>query len=453
MTDFGATAEGFNIKGLDVILGESMKRATQMFGSNVDLTATSPLRKILEVAAAEDAELWKRMEDLYYSNFISTAVGDALDALGEDLGVQRQQLFASGTVTFTVQAGSPPGASNVPRQYTFPEGTIVIATTPDGTVLFYTTETLILSDVQTQGDVVVKAFERGSLGNIDPNQVSGIDPAFLHILTNLAGTGTTVQVANAQAFTGGEQYESDGDYRTRLLGLPRNMWTLESLRSAALDVTGVIDVLPSDSLGGVDVSLSYFNLFNFNERRFSSERQLGEPYFFDVIVAHEIAWPWRNTPVQLPGGATITIPGVYERVLAAVDRVRPIGIHPNIVEADLIEVGVRATVTMEPGHDAQSLIASIKQSIAIDIGAPKLGNNVLFSQIMRAFGEQPGVVDVQNLHLRRCPAAFGRITFGAALFQSTVFEAAVGENLTMGPTEIAFFRLDSGLIEIEVVKQ
>ncbi len=453
MSDFGVTDQGFTYKGIDVILSENRERARQIFGSDVDLTPTSPISQILQAAAAEDAELWKRMEDLYYSNFISTAVGDALDASGEDLGVQRQQLFASGTVTFTVQAGSPPGASNAPRQYTFPEGTIVIATTPGRTVLFYTTETLILSDVQTRGDVVVKAFERGSQGNIDAGQVSGIDPAFLHILSNLAGTGTTVQVANAQAFTGGEQYESDGDYRTRLLGLPRNMWTLESLRSAALDVTGVIDVLPSDSLGGVDVSLSYFNLFNFNERRFSSERQLGEPYFFDVIVAHEIAWPWRNTPVQLPGGATITIPGVYERVLTAVDRVRPIGIHPNIVEADLIEVGVRATVTMEPGHDAQSLIASIKQSIAIDIGAPKLGNNVLFSQIMRAFGEQPGVVDVQNLHLRRCPAAFGRITFGAALFQSTVFEAAVGENLTMGPTEIAFFRLDSGLIEIEVVKQ
>src|SRR6266536_2386655 len=406
MSDFGVTDQGFTYKGIDVILSENRERARQIFGSDVDLTPTSPISQILQAAAAEDAELWKRMEDLYYSNFISTAVGDALDALGEDLGVQRQQLFASGTVTFTVQAGSPPGASNVPRQYTFPEGTIVIATTPVRTVL-----------------------------------------------SNLAGTGTTVQVANAQAFTGGEQYESDGDYRTRLLGLPRNMWTLESLRSAALDVTGVIDVLPSDSLGGVDVSLSYFNLFNFNERRFSSERQLGEPYFFDVIVAHEIAWPWRNTPVQLPGGATITIPGVYERVLAAVDRVRPIGIHPNIVEADLIEVGVRATVTMEPGHDAQSLIASIKQSIAIDIGAPKLGNNVLFSQIMRAFGEQPGVVDVQNLHLRRCPAAFGRVTFGATPFQATVFEAAVGENLTMGPTEIAFFRLDSGLIEIEVVKQ
>jgi uncharacterized phage protein gp47/JayE len=452
MNAFGVTEDGFTIKGFDAILRESQEHARQIFGTDVDLTPSSPIYQILLAAAAEDAELWKRMEDLYYSNFISTAVGDALDALGEDLGVKRQQLFASGTVTFTVQAGSPPGASNVPRRYTFPEGTIVIATTSGGPVLFYTTETLTLSDLQTQGNVVVKAFEPGSQGNIDANQVSGIDPAFLHIMTNLAGTGTTVQVANAEAFTGGEQYESDGDYRTRLLGLPRNMWTLESVRRAALDVTGVIDVLPSDSLGGVDVSLSYFNLFNFNERRFSSQRQLGEPYFFDVTVAHEIAWPWRNTPVQLPGGATITIPGVYERVLAAIDRVRPIGIHPNIVEADLIEVGVRATVTMEPGHDVQSLIASIKQSIAIDIGTPKLGNNVLFSQIMRAFGEQPGVVDVQNLHLRRCPAAFGRITFGSAPFQATVFEAAVGENLAMGPTEIAFFRLDSGLIEIEVVK-
>src|SRR6266487_4723256 len=124
MTDFGATAEGFNIKGLDVILGESMKRATQMFGSNVDLTQTSPLRKILEVAAAEDAELWKRMEDLYYSNFVSTAVGDSLDTLGEDLGLKREQSFAQGEVTFKINNPIPG------RQYTLPQGTIVVTAAP-----------------------------------------------------------------------------------------------------------------------------------------------------------------------------------------------------------------------------------------------------------------------------------------------------------------------------------
>ncbi|HYU75254.1 MAG TPA: hypothetical protein VEL31_21505, partial [Ktedonobacteraceae bacterium] len=87
MSDFGVTDQGFTYKGIDVILSENRERARQIFGSDVDLTPTSPISQILQAAAAEDAELWKRMEDLYYSNFISTAVGDALDASGEDLGV------------------------------------------------------------------------------------------------------------------------------------------------------------------------------------------------------------------------------------------------------------------------------------------------------------------------------------------------------------------------------
>src|SRR5437660_12518373 len=107
MADFGVTAARFTMKGLDVILSESMSRAVQMFGASVDLTATSPLRKILEVTAAEDSELWKSMEDLYYSNFVSTAVGDNLDLLGLDLGLPRQQLYAQGMVTFTINNPLP----------------------------------------------------------------------------------------------------------------------------------------------------------------------------------------------------------------------------------------------------------------------------------------------------------------------------------------------------------
>jgi hypothetical protein len=72
---------------------------------------------------------------------------------------------------------------------------------------------------------------------------------------------------------------------------------------------------------------------------------------------------------------------------------------------------------------------------------------------MRAFVEQVGVVDIQNLHLRRCPASFGRITFGKIPFQLTVIEADAGENLTMSETEIAFFRIDSDLVTVEVIKR
>jgi hypothetical protein len=70
---------------------------------------------------------------------------------------------------------------------------------------------------------------------------------------------------------------------------------------------------------------------------------------------------------------------------------------------------------------------------------------------MRAFTDEPGVVDVQGLHLRRGPAGFGRVTLGNVAFQSRPVEAAVGENLQMGPTELAMFRPDSSLLDLDVV--
>jgi hypothetical protein len=207
-------------------------------------------------------------------------------------------------------------------------------------------------------------------------------------------------------------------------------------------VDGVIDVLATDPLGGVDVSQSVFNRFLFDQRTFSSERRLGEPYFFDVIVAHEFAWPFRSQ------GA---VPGVFERVAEAIEDVRPIGIYPNIIQADHIEVGMSARVIVESGFDEQALVAAVKSRMLSDVSQLRLGNAVLFSQVMRAFVDQPGVVDVQNLRLRRCPPAFGRISFGAVPFQAVVIEAPVGDNLVMGPTEIALFRLDSDLVDLQVV--
>jgi len=433
MAGFGVTNEGFNLKGFDVILSECLDRARLMFGPTIDLTATSPLRKLLEVTSDEDAELWKRMEDLYYSNFVSTASGDNLDLLGEDVGVVRRQLFARGDVRVTINSPVPG------RNYILPEGTIVVTAAPVRS--FYTTAPVTLSASSPQVTVTVQAFARSSESNIPAGAIVGIDPVYQQLyLSNLGAA--TISVQNAQPFTGGEAFESDDDYRVRLLGLPRTLWTPESVRRAVLDIGGVIDVLLFDPLGGVDVSQSYFNLFNFNKRLFSSERSVGNPYFFDIIVAHEFVWPWRTTG---------SVPGIFEQVSEAVDQVRPVGIHPNVVEANHIDVGVRATVTIQGGYDQQALLASIKQRLAKDIGAQKLGSTVRYSQVMYAFVEQPGVIDVQQLHLRRCPPAFGRITFGAVPHQTQVIEAAVGENLEMGATELAVFR--TYLIEFEVITQ
>jgi len=433
MADYGVTPVGFVLKGFDVILDESMSRAREMFGEDVDLSPTSPLRKILEVTAAEDALLWRRLEDLHYSRFVSAAVGNDLSLLGEELGTPRPYLFGHGSVVITVENPQPG------RTYVLPEGTVLVTAEPP-VMAFHTTVPLRLDESTPSGTVGAQAFEAGEKGNVLAGAITGIDPAFQQHYLSIAPP-TAFTVTNPLAFEGGTDRLPDEDYRARLLGLPRALWTLQSVHSAALAVPGVIDVLVSDPLGGVDVSQSYFNLFHFGRRRFSRERGLGAPYVFDVVVAHEAARPWRT---QGP------VTGIYEQVAAAVDRVRPAGIHPNVLQADAIEFGVRARIVVQPGHDTQAVVAAFLERVGAEVGRLKLGGDVLFSQVMRAVTEQPGVIDVQNLHLRRCPPAFGRVTFGAVPFQSEVVEAGPGETRAMGPTEIAMFRLDSVLIDLTV---
>lgn len=432
MTDFGVTQDGFVLKPLDVIVGESFERARAVF-PDVDLTNTSPLRKILETAAAEDGELWKRLEDLYYANFVSTAVGDTLDLLGEDIGAERAPLPSTGTIKVTLERP----ASN--RQYVLPEGAIVVTDEPVRT--YGTVAPVLLDERDSIAEVGVVAFEPGPDGDVDAGEIADIDPTYKSIFLGDLGSAK-FRVTNPAPISGGTKTEADETYRDRLLGFARSMWTVDAVAQAALQVSGVVDVVLSDPLGGVDVSQSYFDLFNFDQRAFSSERRVGEPYFFTVVVAHDFRVPWRTIG---------SVQGIFERVTAAVDRVRPIGIHANVVEADHIEIGVRATLVVAPGSDGAALLASARQRLAAGIGALRLGDDVRYAQVVRAFLDQTGVLDVQGLHLRRFPAAFGRISFGDVPFQRSVVEAAVGENLAMGPTELATFVAGGDVLDVTVV--
>ncbi len=431
MARFGVTSDGFVLKPLDAILREAHERARVMFGDDVDLRDTSALNKIIQVACAEDAEIWKQMEEFYYRNYISSAVGDALDILAEDAGMPRRNLFAAGA--FDLEISDPaPG-----RTYLVPEGTLIVTDPP--VRVFATNRSASLSEGAPQASVPVQALDPGPAHDLDAGAVVAIDPQYAERYLDLGAA--TIAVSVTQALSGGEEEEPDGPLRNRLLGLPRTLWTLNAVRAAVLQVSGVTDVLLSDPAGGVDVSQSYYDRFRFGERRFDAYRQVSAPYFFDIVVAHDFAWPWTTT------GA---VEGIRERTIRAVEAVRPIGIHPNVIPADHIEVGVRARLVLEPGKEEQSILSSIRQSLADEIAGLRLGSDVLYSRMVCHFADRPGVIDVQDLHLRRCPAAMGRITFGSAPFQHDTVEAAQGENLVMGPKEIAIFRMDSDLIEFEV---
>jgi uncharacterized phage protein gp47/JayE len=435
MTDFGVTQDGFVLKTFDAILTDALNRAVAMFGADVDLTSTSPLRKLIEAGALEDAELWQRLEDFYYGAFISTATGDSLDLLADDVGLARREEFASGDVTLTL------GGAVAGRTYVIPEGTVLLAPGPGQS--FATPAPVQRTAAATPPTVAVTAFTRGPDGDVGAGTITAIDPGYTAVY--LADFGTaTVSVTNGAALTGGLATESDDALRGRVIGISRTLWTEEAAQQAVLDVDGVVDVLLSDPLGGVDVSQSYFGEFDFAQRLFSAERGIGEPYQFSVVVAYDFAWPWRTTG---------SVPGVFERVTAVLDTIRPAGVHPNVISADHIDVGVRATVTVEPGYDAVALLSAILGSLANTVAGLRLGSDVLFSQIMGAIVAEPGVIDVQGLHLRRYPPAFGRITFGNVPYQTGVVEAGIGQNLAMGPTELPVLRTDSTLQDLTLVQQ
>lgn len=432
MSDFGITSDGFKIRAFTDILEDKAARARDVFGSDIDLRSTSTLRKILDVTSAEDQELWKLAESQFYSNFMSTASGESLDLLGEDVGVTRRFLQATGTVTLTL-SGEAPG-----RIYNFPIGTLLETDAP--IVRFRTLSLVSLSSAQKVQTVSVQAVLRGPDGNVAKKAIKRINTNYAAQNLNLGSA--LIAAENADVTAGGDALEDDESYRSRLLGRPRTLWTLEAVRDAVKQLDGVRDCRLFDPAGGVDVSLSKFNLFAFNTRKFGVQRSLGSPYFFDVLVATEPGYLWETS-----GAVT----GLHDTVDQAISEVRPISIFPNIRPANNVFIGVRADIVLKSGHDAPAVAASLRDKLEHRVNALGLGSAVLHAEVVHDFMDVAGVIDVQQLHLRRCPSRLATVTFGTTpIFQSEMIEAATGENIELKADEIAVFDVGSPFTDLRI---
>lgn len=79
MADYGLTPQGPNIKRLDVILDEMHKQLSEKWGVNTKQNPESLLNHLLTNIADQIAELWEFGEDVYFSQYPSTAEGTSLD--------------------------------------------------------------------------------------------------------------------------------------------------------------------------------------------------------------------------------------------------------------------------------------------------------------------------------------------------------------------------------------
>lgn len=90
MPEYGLTDRGPNIKRLDVILAEMQESMTKKLGVNVGQNTQSFLNHLLTNAADRIAELWEFGEEVYYSQYPSSATGVSLDNAAQFGGSTRE---------------------------------------------------------------------------------------------------------------------------------------------------------------------------------------------------------------------------------------------------------------------------------------------------------------------------------------------------------------------------
>ena len=79
MPEYGLTPQGPNIKRLDVILNEMHQELSEKWGVNTKQNPESLLNHLLTNFADQLAELWEFGEQVYFSQYPSTAEGTSLD--------------------------------------------------------------------------------------------------------------------------------------------------------------------------------------------------------------------------------------------------------------------------------------------------------------------------------------------------------------------------------------
>lgn len=215
---YGVTPYGFRRKLYAEALAERMFRAKEVFGVNIDLSETSFLGKLIRNMAWDEAGLWERIEEVYFSAFVNSSEGTGLDNVGQYLTITRRPAVKSkGILTIKGVDGT-----KIPKGFR--------VTTKSG-VIFETTDDAIITNGQV--DVAIVSVAAGKSNNVAENSITEIvNPSF--------GINSIV---NVKATEGGLDTETDKEFRERYKkSYSRGGGsTVPALTAALLDIDSVVD--------------------------------------------------------------------------------------------------------------------------------------------------------------------------------------------------------------------
>lgn len=195
-----------------------------------DFNEGSEIRNILEAFAIG---IYSLLEEDYENTriaFISTSYGVWLDQIGELPFIDLPRLegtTATGTVTFTLETEQD-------TEIIIPSETLI--QDPVNEIAFETLSVLSIPAGEITGDVLCQAVTEGADGNVSAYSITEILDE--EINTDL------ITVSNAEDFVGGTDYETDEEYRVRLLNNVRadGFGTIGHYRRLCENIDGVHDV-------------------------------------------------------------------------------------------------------------------------------------------------------------------------------------------------------------------
>ena len=445
--EFGVTKDGFVPKPFAWLLAEKLSLARALFGDDLDLSSGSAIRKILEITALEDARTWAALAAGYDNAFVTTATATALTSLGQELGIDRPFDQAKGSILITLVGALPENFPELP----IPRGARLLTL---GGHHVATDEGFTLSLANPERDVSVLAFHPGPSHNLDPGAAAPDgtfpqkierwnpdDPALSNFFeVERLAAETLTQIEHTAPLTGGEQQWPDERYRALLLQAPRSLWTVDAIRVAVSLVPGVRQVQVRDGLGGLDINQSIFGNFNFLERVFGSERNIGAPYYFTILVAPTPGAIWDG-----PGG-------LWTAVQSAVEDLRPVGIFPNVEQAEEVNVGIHANLVVEglplptgsrdtvnQSQPARELKKRLRAKITRHFDQLDFGQAVRAAGMTWVLMNDPNVADVKELKLMRYPPEMDTVDFAVRPTPTPPQPYDCGANVSLKVNQIAVY--------------
>lgn len=221
---FGLTEKGFIAPTYAEWLEDVEGSFKSRFGDDIALSSNSNFGMLAREYAWRMVEVTEQLQLVYYAGFYSTATDTSLDRLGANIGVVRKvaapshvELKITTDDEYLIQAG---------EQFE----------TEDGIVFN------LLDDVVTKKDNDGNWVGIGNLESDETGTMNNVGANTITVVTN--PDDAILEVTNQEPAYGGNDEETDEDYRERLVleNISKEGPTANGIRSALMNVSGVREV-------------------------------------------------------------------------------------------------------------------------------------------------------------------------------------------------------------------